>query len=709
MRSLLGSIVLPAFRRPFRGWRELLTLASFALLCPAPGLAAGAGADLLPQPRMWTQEPGFLRIHNGFRTFHRGPADPFVDQLLERFTNQLAHRTGIRFPAPRATEDYTALLRVETRSATPDYPHYGVDEAYQLEVSAGHITLRATHGYGLRHGLQTLLQLLETRTEGQGFAAIRIDDAPRFGWRGLQIDPVRHFLPIPLVKRQLDAMEAMKLNVLHILFSNDQAFRMESKRYPKLHQMGAEGQYYTQQEMRDLVEYARLRGIRVIPDFGVPTHIASWLVGYPELGARPGPYSLIRSFGIFHPTFDPTREETYQFLGNLFAEMATLFPDQYIHIGGDELTGKPWRENPDIQAFMRTRGMAEVQDLQVYFTRRVLSLVEAQGKRAIGWDEILHPELPPTILVQSWQGQKALAASVRRGNAGILSAGYYLDLMLPAEEHYGVDPLGGAGADLNAQEAARVYGGEACSWAEFITAENLELKLWPRLAAIAERLWSPADVTSVDALYRRLPKVLDELEWLDVSPRQVQRRMLRRALPAGTSMEAMLAWLTVFEPVKRYLRADSGEYTVFRPLNRFVDLLWPESLEARRFRLRVEAWMRSPQPSPALSSEVRNALLVWRAHHAGAVAALQSSSLLADGVDVAIEADETAALGLEALGWMEAGRIPPSAWVDAARARLDRWRSQRREVLNLLVEPVTLLVETAASPGTHSAPRVDAR
>lgn len=659
-----------------------------------PAHADDPGGRLLPQPREWTASDGFLRIHNGFRIAHQGPADPYIDQILNRFAERLSLQSGIRFLAPRATQEHTPLLRVETNEITPAYPDYGVDESYQLEVSSSQAVLRTVHGYGLGPGLETLLQLLETRSAGQGFPAIRIRDAPRFGWRGLQLDPVRHFQPVPLVKRQIDAMASVKLNVLHILFSNDQAFRIESKRYPRLHGMGAEGQYYTQEEMRDLVEYARLRGIRVIPDFGVPTHIASWLVGYPELGSRPGPYTPIRSFGIFHPTFDPTRDETYEFLGNLFAEMATIFPDKYMHIGGDELTGKPWRENPSIQAFMRSQGMKSAEDLQVYFTKRLLPLVEKNGKRAIGWDEILHPDLPPTILVQSWRGQKALADSVRRGNAGILSAGYYLDLMYPAEAHYSVDPLGGPAAELSGSDAARIYGGEACSWSEFISAENLELKLWPRLAAIAERLWSPAGTKDVASLYLRLPGVLHRLAWLGVEPQQVQERMLRRALPVGTPLEPVRQWLVMFEPVKQYLRADSGEYTVFRPLNRMVDLLWPESLEAREFRLGVGKATRTRHPAEI--NAVKQRLLHWRENHAEALRAIHGSQLLVDGLPAAEEADAAAALGLEAIAWLASSQAPPAAWVERARAQLDGWRRQRREILNLLLEPVTDLVETAA-------------
>lgn len=658
--------------------------------------ATETGASLLPLPRQAVPGEGFLRIHNGFRIAHRGPLDPHVKQLLDRFADRLQQQSGIRFPAPWATQEFTALLRVETAAVTPAYPQYGTDEAYSLVVTPAYATLRATHGYGLGHGLETLLQLLEARAEGLGFPAVSIEDAPRFGWRGLQIDPVRHFLPVPLVKRQIDAMAAMKLNVLHILFSNDQAFRIESKRYPKLHEMGAEGQYYTQDQMRELVDYARCRGIRIVPDFGVPTHIASWLVGYPELGARPGPYTLIRSFGIFHPTFDPTREETYAFLDNLLGEMAALFPDDYVHIGGDELTGKPWRENARIRQFMRNNGMADVADLQVHFTRRVLPLVEKHGKRPIGWDEILHPDLPPTILVQSWRGQKALAEAVQRGNAGILSAGYYLDLMLPAEEHYAVDPLGGSAAALSHEEAARIYGGEACSWSEFISAENLELKLWPRLAAVAERLWSPAGVSDVPQLYRRLPLVLDRLSWLGVDPRQVQRRMLQRATAPGADLESLQQWLQAFEPVKRYLRADSGEYTVLRPLNRMVDLLWPESLFARE--LRLSAAEAAATKDAAKLASVRHELLAWRAKHPAAVVALSRSALLADGLPAATEADAAAALGLEAIAWLESGQYAPPAWVQQARQVLDGWRSQRREILNLMVEPVTSLVEATATP-----------
>jgi hexosaminidase len=307
---------------------------------------------------------------------------------------------------------------------------------------------------------------------------------------------------------------------------------------------------------------------------------------------------------------------------------------------------------------------------------------------------VLHPDLPPTILVQSWQGLNALAETVRRGNRGILSAGFYLDLMLPAAAHYRMDPLAGNASTLSDQETARILGGEACSWSEFIAAENLELKLWPRLAAVAERLWSPQETRDEDALYARLPIVLDQLRWLGVDPVQVQRQMLRRALPSESNAEAVRKWLAMFEPVKRYLRADSGSYTVFTPLNRMVDLLWPESLEARKLRKNLAATISSRDPGQI--AQVRRQLHQWQQLHPQALYALQGSQLLADGLAAAHEAEMACALLLEGLAWLESGEQPPASWLASAQTRIADWKQQKREILNLLAEPASTLVSHLA-------------
>jgi len=241
------------------------------------------------------------------------------------------------------------------------------------------------------------------------------------------------------------------------------------------------------------VAYARDRGIRVVPEFDIPGHTTSWLVGYPELASAPGPYSIGRTWGVFDGAMDPTREETYDFLDAFLAEMTQLFPDPYFHIGGDEVNGKQWSQSSSIQAFAKKHNLDGTRGLQVYFNQRIQKLLQKYGKIMVGWDEVLHPDLPADTVVQSWRGQASLAEAASRGYRGILSAGYYLDHLRPASYHYGIDPLADAAQKIAPEEASRILGGEACMWAEYANAETVDSRIWPRAAAIAERLWSPKD------------------------------------------------------------------------------------------------------------------------------------------------------------------------------------------------------------------------
>ena len=268
--------------------------------------------------------------------------------------------------------------------------------------------------------------------------------------------------------------------------------------------MGSDGLFYTQDEVRDLIAYARERGIRVVPEFDMPGHSTAWFVGYPELASGPGPYQIERKWGVFDPAMDPTREETYKFLDTFIGEMAGLFPDQFFHIGGDEVNGKEWDANPKIQAFMHAHGLKDNNDLQAYFNQRVQKIVAKHGKTMLGWDEILRPDLPKSIAIQSWRGPDSLAQAAKQGYRGLLSSGYYVDLMWSAERHYLTEPLSGAAANLTPEEQKRILGGEACMWSEYVSPENIDSRIWPRTAAIAERLWSPQDVRDVNSMYQRL-------------------------------------------------------------------------------------------------------------------------------------------------------------------------------------------------------------
>ncbi len=364
-------------------------------------------------------------------------------------------------------------------------------------------TLNANTVWGAMHGMETLLQLVSGDRDGYYFPFVTVQDKPRFPWRGLMIDVGRHFEPVDVIKRNIDGLAAVKMNVFHWHLSDDQGFRIESKLYPKLHEKGSDGLYYTQEQVREVIAYAADRGVRVIPEFDMPGHAGAWMVGYPELASAPGPYEIQRQWGIFDPVMDPTREETYQFLDGFIGEMAALFPDEYFHIGGDENNGKQWQANPQIQEFMRAHGYQTTAELQTYFNQRVLPIVQKYGKKMVGWDEILTPTLPKETVVQSWRGYQSLDQAAREGYNTIWSTTYYLDHMGPAEYHYLSDPLP-ADSNLTPEQASHVVGGEVCAWGEFLSPENIDSRIWPRTAAIAERFWSPREVTDIADMYRRL-------------------------------------------------------------------------------------------------------------------------------------------------------------------------------------------------------------
>ena len=416
----------------------------------------------------------------------------------------LSHQTGIpiafapnKSKATLTAHNEEAIVDIGKARAAKPVLEFGQNESYTLDVTSSGATLTAPGPLGILHGFETFLQLVQSTPNGFAAPAVHIEDKPRFPWRGLMIDVSRHFVPLDVIKHNIDGMAAVKLNVLHLHLSDDQGFRIESKEFPKLHQLGSDGLYFTQADIRDLIEYAVDRGIRVVPEFDMPGHATSWFVGYPEISSGSGPYSIERRWGIFDPAMDPTREETYKFLDKFIGEMSELFPDRFFHIGGDEVNGKQWDANPKIQAFMRAHQIKNNQELQQYFTVRVQKIVAKHHKFMVGWDEILGPGMSKDIVIQSWRGQASLAAAAKQGYRGLLSSGYYLDHMQTAAQYYAVDPMSGDAANLGADEKSRILGGEACMWAEFITPDNIDSRIWPRTAAVAERLWSPAETQDV--------------------------------------------------------------------------------------------------------------------------------------------------------------------------------------------------------------------
>src|SRR3954451_2562359 len=569
---------------------------------------------LMPWPAsVQTSQSQPLVIETSFSVSLGNGSDPSLRRMVEIFLNDLRRHTG-SLPLDFSTGEVSGSvqLKVNSEHASKPVQELGEDESYKLEVTSSGAQLTAPTTLGVMRGLQTFLQLVEMTPQGFAVPAVVIQDKPRFPWRGLMIDSGRHFMPVEVIERNLDGMAAVKMNVFHWHLSENQGFRIESKRFPKLQEMGSDGLYYTQEQVRDLIAYAHDRGIRVIPEFDMPGHSTAWFVGYPDLASAPGPYTIERKWGVFDPAMDPTRESTYKFLDVFIGEMAKLFPDQFFHIGGDEVNGKQWDANPKIQEFMHAHGLKNNADLQAYFNTRIQKIVAKHGKTMDGWDEILRPDLPKSIVIQSWRGQKSLADAARQGYRGLLSSGYYLDLNQSTASHYVVDPISGDAASLSDAEKDHILGGEACMWAEYVSPETIDSRIWPRMAPIAERLWSPQNVTDMNSMYDRMAHVSEWLDAYGVNHNTQYIPMLQRIAGTG-DVSALKVFVDVVEPVKGYAREAlaATEPTSLTPLNRVVDVARPESIKAREFAELVDAFV-SGSIKPGMEAQIRSALSHWR-------------------------------------------------------------------------------------------------
>jgi len=545
-------------------------------------------------------------------------------------------------------------------------------------------------------GLQTFLQLVHITSQGFSVPAVAIQDKPRFAWRGLMIDSGRHFMPVEVIKRNLDGMAAVKLNVFHWHLSENQGFRVESRRLPKLQEMGSDGLYYTQEQIREIISYARDRGIRVVPEFDMPGHSTAWFVGYPDLASGPGPYSIERKWGVFDPAMDPTRESTYKFLDKFIEEMAKLFPDQFFHIGGDEVNGKQWDANPKIQQYMRAHSLKNNADLQAYFNTRIQKIVEKHGKTMEGWDEILRPDLPKTIVIQSWRGQQSLADAARQGYRGLLSSGYYLDLMNPTSQHYAVDPFTGPTAGLSDADKEKIIGGEACMWAEYVSPENVDSRIWPRMAAIAERLWSPQNTTNMDSMYARMGAIS---RWLDAYglAHNVGRRLMLQRMADAEDVSALETLVDSVEPVKGYSREAlaPSEPNSLLPLNRMVDAAPPESIHGRRFAKLVDELV-SGKIKPGTEAEIRENLSAWRDNDIRFRGLAQNSALLQEVLPLSHDLSALGQAGLEAVDYLDRGEKAPEPWKSQQLALTQAAIKPRAQLILVVAGPVQKLIQASA-------------
>lgn len=576
--------------------------------------------NLMPWPQSVVLNEGNFALTKNFKVNITGNPNPRIFGGVTRFLRRLDGRTGIFFEQgfiQKLNEVPTAEVQINcTKSGKIGLYE---DESYHLDIKQNKITINATSDLGALHALETLLQMLQNNSTSFYFPNTQISDFPRFTWRGLMIDAARHFQPVDVIKRNIDALAAMKMNVFHWHLVDDQGWRIEMKKHKKLIELASDGEYYTQEEIKNIVKYADERGILIVPEIDVPGHGSSILTAYPEIGSKVmtinggtqekniqgtaiATYGIERNAGIFSPTLDPSNPKTYQLLSEIFDEVCPLFPGSYFHIGGDENEGKDWDANPKIQEFKKKNKLATNHELQTYFTMQLVPMLKKHGKQLMGWEEILTKNMSKEAIIHSWRGPnegvapgQSLVDAVKKGYKTVLSNGYYIDLMYPVESHYLNDPMP-KGADLSAEEKARILGGEATMWTELATPTTLDSRVWPRTAAIAERLWSAEDVKDVANMRKRLETVSFRLEELGLTHIR-NRAVILRNIANNQNIKSLNEFSNVCEPLKGYTRNKGGtEYQMYSPLTLFADACTPDAKDALAFDEAVTKYLANKTP-----------------------------------------------------------------------------------------------------------------
>ena len=531
------------------GFITCLVSAGFSSACSTP-----RNPSVVPQPVQMEVGRGVFDLDADTRIMLSNPTNFEVQQLTESWARPIRATSGFNLLLVDAPDD--APSNMITLRLSQDAPH--PVEGYRLNVTSDAVTVEAKTPTGLFYGLQTLTQLLfGDHTSGWSVPVVQIVDAPRFAYRGMHLDVGRHFFPVAFIKKYIDLLAMYKMNKFHWHLTDDQGWRIEIKKYPKLTEIGAyrqetvmgknferfdrpyigdgkpHGGFYTQEEVREVVAYARARYIDVIPEIEMPGHATAALAAYPEFACTDGPFDVPTTWGIFEDVFCP-KEETFQFLEDVLTEVIALFPSQYIHIGGDEVPKVRWQESEVAQEVISREGLADEDELQSYFIKRIESFLQAQGRRLIGWDEILEGGLAPDATVMSWRGMEGGIEAAREGHDVIMTptSHCYFDYyqadpeqeplairgLTPLEKVYSFEPVPEM---LSAEDAEHILGAQGNVWTEYMaTTDYVEYMVFPRMLALSEVVWSPADLRNWEDFVQRLPDHLRHLDALGVNYRQ---------------------------------------------------------------------------------------------------------------------------------------------------------------------------------------------
>jgi hexosaminidase len=497
----------------------------FLLLLAFPLIAAGQMTiEIVPQPNSITLRQGTFVLSAPTSV----ESKESVRNLRSYLVQQIDFFTHLALSESDALPSKSNVVSLVVDSSLRGF----APEEYSLDVTQKRILLTAGTEAGLFRGIQTLLQLIplpdSTRADKFVIPCCQIKDFPRFRWRGLNFDCVRHFMAKDFIKKYIDLLAYYKFSIFHWHLTDDQGWRVEIQKYPKLTQVGAwrkdadatiYGGYYTQEDIKEIVNYAKTRYITVVPEIEMPGHCEASLASYPENASIDGPFNVGIRWGVYKDIYCPGKEETFVFLENILREVMDLFPSRFIHIGGDEVPKDEWRGNALCQALMKEKGLKNEEELQSYFIRRIQEFLRSHGREIVGWDEILEGNGPDSgAVVESWRGVGGAVQAVKAGRNTIVSPGDYTYLSQDAEglsidTVYSFDPMPHG---LSPDEQKRVFGTEASMWSENAPQPTVDSKMFPRLLALAEDAWTLPARKNLTDFHNRLVCQYDRLAYLGV-------------------------------------------------------------------------------------------------------------------------------------------------------------------------------------------------
>ena len=521
-------------------------------------LATPASISIIPQPVSLTMEAGQFQLTEQ-TVIH---SDQGSLKEARRLACLLKPATGfdLKVIDGKAAKGTAISLMLDSKLAKLG------KEGYQLTVTPSQAAIRATQGAGLFYGIQSLLQLLPPQIFREAPVAgvewtipcVKIEDYPRFGWRGLMLDVARHFLPKEFVKKFIDLLALQKMNSFHLHLTDDQGWRIEIKKYPRLTEVGAwrketligrldhkkeqkfdgkrHGGFYTQDDIREIVAYAQERYINVVPEIEMPGHAQAAIAAYTELGVTGKPFEVFTTWGVNENIFNPS-EKTILFLRDVLTEVMGLFPSPFIHVGGDEAVKPQWKASPEVQERIKSLGLKDEHEMQSYFITQMDKFLTSKGRRLIGWDEILEGGLAPNATVMSWRGEKGGITAAKAGHDVVMAPTDYTYLdyyqskeqdkeplaiggYLPLEVVYNYEPIP---KELSAEEAKHVLGAQGQIWTEYIpNPKQAEYMAYPRAAALAETTWTPRDRKDYAGFLDRVAVQQKRWDILDVNYRPVK-------------------------------------------------------------------------------------------------------------------------------------------------------------------------------------------